>query len=58
MQVDMQNMSSALEETTCVRTYSSCRLGLQKIDGLEVSLGDIKNVSFYTMIYLCKTHAI
>ncbi|CAJ2650496.1 unnamed protein product [Trifolium pratense] len=44
--VDMQNkddvsssMSSALEETT----YSSCRLGLQKIDGLETSLGDIKN---------------
>jgi hypothetical protein len=48
-----RSMSSALEETTCVRTYSSCRLGLQKIDGLEVSLGDIKNVSFYTMIYLC-----
>ncbi|KAK2372293.1 Sec14p phosphatidylinositol transfer family protein [Trifolium repens] len=41
--VDMQNMSSALEETTCVRTYSSCRLGLQKIDGLETSLGEIKN---------------
>lgn len=60
MQVDMQNkdyvsMSLALEKTTYARTNSSCRLALQKIDWLEVTLGEIKDVSFYTMISLCWT---
>lgn len=45
MQVDMQNKED-------VRTNLPCRIALQKIDCLENSLGDIKNVSFYTMIYL------
>ncbi|XP_012574443.1 phosphatidylinositol/phosphatidylcholine transfer protein SFH11 isoform X2 [Cicer arietinum] len=46
--VDMQNkdyvsMSLALEKTTYARTNSSCRLALQKIDWLEVTLGEIKD---------------
>lgn len=49
---DDLSMSLALEETTRARTSLSCRLALQKIDWLEDSLGDIKNVSFYAIISL------
>jgi len=41
---DDVSMCLALEETTS--------LALQKIDCLEASLGDIKNVSFYAIISL------
>ena len=56
MQVDMQNkdgnIMNLLEEAACPGSDSacSCRLVLQKIDCLEASLGDIKNVSFQLMI--------
>lgn len=50
---DDLSMCLALEETTRARTGLSCRLTLQKIDWLEASLGDIKNVSFYAIISLC-----
>lgn len=50
---DDLSMCLALEETTRARTGLSCRLALQKIDWLEASLGDIKNVSFYAIISLC-----
>lgn len=45
-------MSLALKETTLAKTDSSCRLALQKIDWLETTLGDVKNVSIHTVISL------
>lgn len=50
MQVDIQNeddfgMSLGHEETACAEADFACKLALQKINGLEVALGDTKNVS-------------
>lgn len=49
IQVGMQNKDnmSVFEEATCEGSDSACKLALQKIDWLEVVLGDIKNVSFF-----------
>jgi len=46
---DDDNTASLLEETACAGSDSACtcRLAMQKIDCLEASLGDIKDVSFH-----------
>jgi len=46
---DDDNNVKLLEETACAGSESACncRLAMQKIDSLEASLGDIKNVSFH-----------